>query len=105
MDVEFSHQAGPVGVHRFRTQLQARGDLLSPDSVDQEAEHLVLPRAQCLERIFGIPGIGEEFVNSALNRDYTLVMGTVILYGVLLVMFNLVVDILYGFLDPRIRYG
>jgi oligopeptide transport system permease protein len=58
-----------------------------------------------VERIFGIPGVGSEFVESALNRDYTLVMGTVILYGVLLVVMNLIVDIIYGFLDPRIRYG
>ena len=48
---------------------------------------------------------GREFVQGALNRDYTLVMGTVILYGALLVGFNLIVDVLYGFLDPRIRYA
>jgi oligopeptide transport system permease protein len=58
-----------------------------------------------VERIFTIPGLGSDFVESALNRDYTLVMGTVILYGVLLVGMNLIVDIVYGFLDPRIRYG
>lgn len=58
-----------------------------------------------VEQIFGIPGVGMEFVKSTLNRDYTLVMGTVILYGVLLVGFNLIVDIVYGFLDPRIRYA
>lgn len=58
-----------------------------------------------VELIFGIPGVGMEFVQSTLNRDYTLVMGTVILYGVLLVVLNLFVDILYGFLDPRIRYS
>ena len=58
-----------------------------------------------VEMIFGIPGIGVEFIKSVGNRDYTLVMGTVILYGILLVSFNLVVDIIYGFLDPRIRYA
>ncbi len=58
-----------------------------------------------VEMIFGIPGIGVEFIKSVGNRDYTLVMGTVILYGVLLVTCNLIVDIIYGFLDPRIRYS
>ena len=55
--------------------------------------------------MFSIPGIGSEFVTSATNLDYTMVMGTVILFGVLLVVFNLVVDIVYGFMDPRIRYA
>jgi oligopeptide transport system permease protein len=57
-----------------------------------------------VERIFNIPGIGREFVESALNRDYMLVLGTVILYGALLLVMNLLVDVAYGFLDPRIRY-
>ncbi|MBL4850300.1 MAG: ABC transporter permease subunit [Planctomycetes bacterium] len=58
-----------------------------------------------VEKVFAIPGLGMEFVESAFNRDYTLAMGTVILYGVLLIGFNFVVDVLYGFLDPRIRYS
>ena len=57
-----------------------------------------------IERIFSIPGLGSYFVQGALNRDYTLALGTVILYGSILVVFNLLVDIAYGFLDPRIRY-
>lgn len=57
-----------------------------------------------VERIFAIPGIGREFVESAFARDYTVVLGVVILDGLLLVVFNLLVDIVYGFLDPRIRY-
>ncbi len=56
-----------------------------------------------VEQIFGLPGIGRYFVNGALNRDYTLVMGVVIFYGVLIVLMNLMVDILYHLLDPRIR--
>lgn len=58
-----------------------------------------------VEQIFAIPGIGSEFVQGALNRDYTLVMGTVILYGVFIVILNLLADLAYGFLDPRIRYA
>jgi oligopeptide transport system permease protein len=57
-----------------------------------------------VEQIFGLPGIGKHFVNGALNRDYTLVMGVVIFYGVLIILMNLLVDLLYAWLDPRIRY-
>ena len=56
-----------------------------------------------IEQIFGIPGIGRYFVQGALNRDYTLVMGVVIFYGVLIILANLIVDLLYGWLDPRVR--
>lgn len=56
------------------------------------------------ELIFGIPGMGKYFVVSITNRDYPVIMGTILLYVVFLVIANLVVDILYGVLDPRIRY-
>lgn len=57
-----------------------------------------------IEQIFALPGIGRYFVNGALNRDYTLVMGVIIFYGVLIIVMNLIVDLLYAYLDPRIRY-
>ncbi len=57
------------------------------------------------ETIFGIPGMGKYFVTSITNRDYPVIMGTILLYAILLVIANLVVDVLYGFLDPRIRYA
>ncbi len=57
-----------------------------------------------IEQIFGIPGLGRYFVQGALNRDYTLVMGVVIFYAVLIVILNLIVDLLYPLLDPRVRY-
>ena len=56
------------------------------------------------ETIFGIPGMGRYFVNSITNRDYPVIMGTVLIYAVFLVFSNLIVDLVYGFLDPRIRY-
>ena len=56
-----------------------------------------------VEQIYGIPGLGRYFVQGALNRDYTLVMGVVIFYGVLIVLLNLLVDLLYGWFDPQIR--
>ena len=57
-----------------------------------------------VEQIFSIPGLGVHFVRSALNRDYTLIMGVVIVYSLILIALNFVVDIIYGFLDPRITY-
>jgi ABC-type dipeptide/oligopeptide/nickel transport system permease component len=56
------------------------------------------------ELIFGIPGMGKYFVTSITNRDYPVIMGTILLYAVFLVIANLLVDITYAFLDPRIRY-
>jgi oligopeptide transport system permease protein len=56
-----------------------------------------------IEEVFGIPGVGQFFIRGALNRDYTLVMGIVIFYATSVISLNLVVDLLYGVLDPRIR--
>lgn len=56
-----------------------------------------------VEYIFAIPGLGKHFVTAVTNRDYTLVMGITIIYGVALILFNTITDILYGFLDPRLR--
>ena len=56
-----------------------------------------------IEKIFAIPGLGAYFVQGALNRDYTLVMGVIVFFGVLIVLFNLLVDVLYAWLDPKIR--
>jgi len=57
-----------------------------------------------IERIYAIPGLGSYFVTGALNRDYTLVMGVVIFYGLLFIMLNFLVDMLYAWLNPKIRY-
>jgi oligopeptide transport system permease protein len=57
-----------------------------------------------VEKIFRIPGLGQFFVQSSFNRDYTLIMGVVIVYSVILIVMNFVVDIVYSFLDPRISY-
>ncbi len=64
----------------------------------------ILTGSVVIEQIFGIPGLGRYFVQGALNRDYTLVMGVVVFYGVLIIVFNFIVDLLYAALDPRIRY-
>jgi oligopeptide transport system permease protein len=57
-----------------------------------------------VETIFGIPGIGRYFIDSALNRDYTVVMGTVVVLALFTIIFNLIVDVLYAIVDPRVRY-
>ena len=56
------------------------------------------------ELIFGVPGMGRFFITSITNRDYPVIMGTVLLYAFFLVFANFVVDIIYAWLDPRIRY-
>ncbi|MFO1048113.1 MAG: oligopeptide ABC transporter permease OppB [Geminicoccaceae bacterium] len=58
-----------------------------------------------IETIFSIPGIGRYFVQAALNRDYTVVMGVVIVYACLIILLNLAVDLIYGLLDPKVRTG
>ena len=63
----------------------------------------VLTGSVVVEEIFGIPGMGQMFVRASLNRDYTLVLGCVVVYASLIVLMNLVVDLLYGAIDPRIR--
>jgi len=64
----------------------------------------ILTGSVVVEEIFGIPGLGQFFVRGALNRDYTLVLGIVVFYATLIVLLNLVVDILYGVIDPRVRH-
>ncbi|MEZ5472802.1 MAG: oligopeptide ABC transporter permease OppB [Marinicella sp.] len=56
-----------------------------------------------IEQIFGIPGMGRYFVQGALNRDYTLVLGVVLVMGLMMLLFNLLVDLLYRYLDPRVK--
>jgi ABC-type dipeptide/oligopeptide/nickel transport system permease component len=58
-----------------------------------------------IETVFSVPGIGRFFVSSISDRDYTLIMGTILVYAGLLVFMNILVDIAYAFLDPRIRFG
>jgi oligopeptide transport system permease protein len=64
----------------------------------------ILTGSFVIETIFQIPGLGREFVNSAFNRDYTLVLGTVILYAALIVLCNLLVDLVQVWLNPRLKF-
>ena len=64
----------------------------------------IITGSMVIESVFGLPGMGQLFVNGALNRDYSLVLSLTILVGTLTLLFNAIVDILYAVLDPKIRY-
>jgi len=81
-----------------------RGALLPIISYAGPAAAALLTGSIIVETIFSIPGVGRYFVEAALNRDYTLVMGTVVVIAIFTIVFNLAVDILYAVVDPRVRY-
>ena len=85
--------------HALRPALLPVASYLAP------AVASIMTGSLVVESIAGLPGIGRYLVQGALNRDYTLVMGMVIIYSTLLIGMGLVVDLLYGWLDPRIRLG
>ena len=86
-----------VGLHVLRNSLipvvTAAGPLLG----------FIITGSFVIELIFNIPGIGQNYVDSVSNRDYSVVMGLTVLLSVIVIFANLVVDILYGILDPRTR--
>lgn len=84
--------------HALRAALMPVVSYLGPAAAN------LLTGSIVVETVFTLPGVGRYFVLGALNRDYTLVMGTVVLISVFIVVFNLIVDILYAALDPRVRY-
>ncbi len=81
-----------------------RGGLLPVVSFLGPAIAGILTGSFVIETIFQIPGLGREFVNSAFNRDYTLVLGTVILYATLIIVLNLVVDVVQVWLNPKLKF-
>jgi len=87
-----------VIVHALRAAILPVVSYLGP------AAAALLTGSVVVETIFGIPGIGRYFVQGALGRDYTLVMGTVVVIAIFVIVFNLIVDVLYAWLDPRVRY-
>lgn len=68
------------------------------------ATAFVITGSLVVETVFGLPGSGRYLVQGAINRDYTLVMGMIVVYGTVTLLCNLVADLLYGWLDPRVRY-
>ena len=91
---------GPMAVllrHALRPTLMPLVSYLGPALAG------VLTGSIVIEQVFGLPGIGRFFITGALNRDYTLVMGLTLLYGALIILCNLLVDLCYAWLDPRVR--
>ena len=80
-----------------------KGAMLPVVSYLGPATAAIITGSVVIESIFDIPGIGRYFVNAALNRDYPLVMGVVVFYGALIIMLNLIVDVIYSFLDPKLK--
>jgi oligopeptide transport system permease protein len=87
-----------VVTHALRAALMPVVSYLGP------AAAALMTGSIIVETIFSLPGVGRYFVQGALNRDYTLVMGTVVLISVFIVILNLVVDTVYALIDPRVRY-
>ncbi|NCN85179.1 MAG: ABC transporter permease [Sphingomonadales bacterium] len=85
--------------HGLRTAMVPVASYLGPAAAG------LLTGAVVVETVFGLPGLGRYFVQGALNRDYPLVLGVVTLYAALIILFNLFADLIYGWLDPRMRDG
>lgn len=102
---DFIRTARAKGASEWRIVVRhaMRGGLLPVVSYLGPAIAGILTGSFVIETIFQIPGIGREFVNSAFNRDYTLVLGTVILYAVLIMALNLLADVVQAWLNPRVR--
>ncbi|RED53965.1 oligopeptide ABC transporter permease OppB [Aestuariispira insulae] len=80
-----------------------KGALLPVVSYLGPATAAVVTGSVVIETIFDVPGIGRYFVNGALNRDYPVVMGVVVFYATLIISLNLIVDVIYSFLDPKLK--
>ena len=76
---------------------------LYPGRLEVPALVDLITGAVITEAIFGVPGIGKFFVESIFSRDYSMIMGTTLIYALLIVLANMMVDVSYGVLDPRIR--
>jgi oligopeptide transport system permease protein len=86
-----------VGAHMLRNALIPIVTILGPAAADLVTGSIII------ESIFGAPGLGREFVESISKRDYSVIMGTAIFYAILVALANVLVDLSYGFVDPRIR--
>ncbi|MBS0417109.1 MAG: ABC transporter permease subunit [Proteobacteria bacterium] len=97
-------RARGLGFRRILWGHVLRPALLPVVSYVGPATAFVVTGSLVVETVFGLPGTGRYLVQGAINRDYTLVMGMVIVYGTLVVFLNLLTDLMYGWLDPRVRH-
>jgi oligopeptide transport system permease protein len=106
LNQDYIRTARAKGASEFRVIFRhaLRGGLLPVISFLGPAIAGILTGSFVIETIFQIPGLGREFVQSAFNRDYTLVLGTVILYATLIVTLNLIVDIVQVWLNPKLKF-
>jgi len=81
-----------------------RGGMLPVVSFTGPALAFLVAGTVVVERVFAIPGLGNYFINAALNRDEPLLLGITAFVAILILLFNLLVDIAYAYIDPRIRY-
>ena len=105
LNQDFIRTARAKGASEWRVIVRhtLRGGLLPVVAYLGPATAGILTGSFVIETIFQIPGLGREFVTSAFNRDYTLVLGTVILYAVLIMGFNLLADVVQAWMNPKIR--
>jgi oligopeptide transport system permease protein len=96
-------RARGLGLWRILWGHALRPALLPVVSYLGPATAFVVTGSLVVETVFGLPGTGRYLVQGAINRDYTLVTGMVVVYGTLVLLLNLLVDLLYGWLDPRVR--
>jgi oligopeptide transport system permease protein len=106
MRANFIRTARAKGLGELRILLRhgLRPALLPVVSFLGPATAFVVTGSLVVETLFGLPGTGRFLVQGAINRDYTLVMGMIIVYGTLTLLCNLLADLLYGWLDPRVRH-
>jgi oligopeptide transport system permease protein len=104
---DFIRTARAKGLSEFRVVVRhgLRGALQPVVAFLGPASAAMVTGSFVVEDIFRVPGLGSEFIKAAQNRDYTMIMGTVILFATLIMAFNLLVDIAQAWLDPRLRHG
>lgn len=96
-------KAKGIGMKRVVINHALRGAILPVISYLGPAAAIIITGSIVIEQIFAIPGIGRYFVQAAINRDYTLVMGVTLFYGALIILCNLLADIGRSFIDPKVR--
>jgi oligopeptide transport system permease protein len=107
MQQDFIRTARAKGVSETAIVLRhaLKGAILPVVSYLGPAAAGIMTGSFVVETLFSVPGVGQWFVKGAINRDYSLVLGTALVYASLVTAFNLVVDLAYGWLDPRVRSG
>jgi peptide/nickel transport system permease protein len=107
LDQDFIRTARAKGVSEWKTisKHAFRNTLIPVVTVCGIIFSLLIGGSVVIEQVFALPGIGRLIVQAIIGRDYPVVQGTLLLLGFAFVLLNLAIDILYTFVDPRVRYG